>query len=581
MESRPEYSAPGASYWGSYVPPPSLQQPNAPPQSSADDEEKIRLKAEIQAYKAFDDKMKAAEERKKREDEIRKETEIAFRAKMEEIKKAQEESRVEIERVRKEAEAAAWDKAETVRREKEAAKIHQEHQAKIMESEIRLKIEIERKAEEAEKRAREKLERDMELRLHAKMMGKVDDFMEVAKQRFLTFDMLNSQQSVVMGMENQGQADYTKPANRRMEQQELSPSQHTSSTIYSSNRVVSETPYSSPPPQREYPSSIADETCGSRPPSVPDAPNQFFYGDDLRSCGSSAYYDYHPNLHPYTAPSSNGRARYQSYGYESWQSPRQEQSRSQIPIHPDLVQQIAYAVTEVLRAQTLDAMMADRGMRDRPTGHRSPSMSQTPLDPREYVFPSDRAAAIENERQRRADQSHQKYLARQLWPSEQMSYRHAQTFDRPPPSPSIIPRTRRSSVKGIGYDGHGSESDSSLASAYETPPETHRVSMFPNAVRPLDATLAMAPMPQSEIGDTTRRTDNAIGNDGSRTYVNSSMGASVRDTKLEDKLSAAMAHMNLQQSPSGNSLAEESKYHHTERGDVSQYLVDDFQNTEN
>ncbi|KAF5242937.1 hypothetical protein FAUST_3105 [Fusarium austroamericanum] len=511
----------------------------APPAWQAEDAEKIQLKAELEAYKTLDKKLKAADERKKREQQIREETEIQFQNRMEEIRKARESAKLEIERVKKEAETAAWERAEAARREQEAEKIRHEHQAKIMESEIRAKIEAERKAEEAEKMAKEKIEREMEMRLHAKMMEKVDDFMEVAKQRFLAQEMANTPQRTFEATQSPKKVNFSEHQaqnmNQYMDQRTISPSQPRSTMGYPPDNVPYRTPHASPSSQPRYPPSIVEGSCSSRPPSVPSAPDQSQYPDDMRYHHRNMYFEDH---YPAYRGSPGGPTSYRPQRYDDWPPSPRYRDRGRMPMHPDLIQQLAYAVTEVLQQQAYNnSMERDDG----PAYPYAPSASQASIDPREYAFAADRAAALEEQQRRRDEQAYRQILAQELQ-SMNISGGHNRPFDMPLPSPNSMPRTQRSRAESVVTSEKGSESCRTKVSAYQTPPQNSGNPVYLDPTRL--ATLPVAPMPPRETEYTPERDLDSRGNDGSNTNVNSSMRASVRGIKVEDFLSTAKAYMN-------------------------------------
>ncbi|CEI39565.1 unnamed protein product [Fusarium venenatum] len=137
-------------------PPPAPTEPPAKPATPAppkEDPEKIRLEAEIAAFKAMEEKVKAAEKQKEAEAQIRKEAEEAFHRRMEDMRLAQEEAKKEIEKARLEAEKAARERMEAERKAEE--KRAQEHARAMAEAEekARLRFEAEMKAAEDRRKA--------------------------------------------------------------------------------------------------------------------------------------------------------------------------------------------------------------------------------------------------------------------------------------------------------------------------------------------------------------------------------------------------------------------------------------------
>ncbi|KAG8413232.1 hypothetical protein J3458_012819 [Metarhizium acridum] len=142
-------------------PPPATEAPAqapTPPKEQPPDLEKIKLEAELAAFKAHEQKTKAAAEQLEREAQIRKEAEEAFQRRMDDMKKAQEEAQKEIQRAREEAERTARERIEAERKaEEERQKAHAEAMKRAEEN-ARMKFEAEQKAAE-ERRQREKEER--------------------------------------------------------------------------------------------------------------------------------------------------------------------------------------------------------------------------------------------------------------------------------------------------------------------------------------------------------------------------------------------------------------------------------------
>ncbi|KAF5658558.1 hypothetical protein FCIRC_12842 [Fusarium circinatum] len=536
-----------------------------------DDPEKVRLRAELAAYQVMEEKAKASEKQKEREEQIRKETEAEFQRKMEDFQKAREEAKKEIEKAKKDAEEATWKRAQTAQREHEAKEADQERQAKIMESEIRIKIEMERKAEEAEKRAREKLEHEMELRLHEKIKGKMDDFMELAKQRFLTIEGPSLHQRRTKWTENHDRLSYDEHQDQQMKQQALSPSQPQSHREYPRESLTPSSPLSSRPYRTESYNSIADGSHGGRPPSVPAAPSHSFYDDEPRPQGSNFYSDQGPHFYPNAAPPPGHQTGYMPHEHHPW-DPSEDYTRRHIPRPPNLVEELAFAVAGILRNCNLNGRMTGSMMDDRPPFLDSPSDGQASVDPREYVFPADRASAFERHREWR-ERGHQRYSAQHFGETEQRLDPRTQTFHRPFPSTNTAPHPQQPSNQCI-VDGD-SDSDSDQASAYETPPESQAGDVIIGGDTARGQTVAaIAPVSDSQTPESVSRRRVALDNDGSRRYVNSSLEDSYRETKVAEQLSAATAHMNLQGQPSENGFVRGVKHFPMER-EISRYLITD------
>ncbi|KAK2598953.1 hypothetical protein QQS21_005558 [Conoideocrella luteorostrata] len=192
----PQYSLPAhlQQFHLAAPPPPATEAPAQPPTPAAKepppDLEKIKIAAELAAFKAQEEKAKAAEEQREREAQIRKDAEEAFQRRMDDIKKAQEEAQKEIARARVEAERAARERIEAERKaEEERQKQHAEAMKRAEES-ARLKIEAEIKAaevrrqkeEEDRKRAEEAAQRRVEAAIKAEAEAKAAAEKKVAEE---------------------------------------------------------------------------------------------------------------------------------------------------------------------------------------------------------------------------------------------------------------------------------------------------------------------------------------------------------------------------------------------------------------
>ncbi|KAH7246694.1 hypothetical protein BKA59DRAFT_545698 [Fusarium tricinctum] len=538
----------------------------------ADDPEKVRLRAELAAYQVMEERVKASEKQREREEQIRKETEAAFHRRMEDIQKAQEEAKKEIERFKKEAEAAAWERAQTAKREQEAKEAEQKRQAKIMESEIRIKIEMERKAEEAEKRARERFEHEMELRLHEKMKGKIDDFMELANQRFLTIEAPSLHQRATKWTESHERLDYDGHQDQQMKQQALPPSRPQSSRECPLDSLTHPSPLSSHSHRTENSASIANGFHGSRPPSVPEAPSQSSYDDEPGSRGSSFYSDQEPPFRPHVVPPPRGQTGYLPHEYHQWYPSVQDYTRRHVPRPPNVAEELAFAFAEILRNRNLNDRMTGSMMDGRAAFPYPSSEGQASVDPREYLFPADRASAFERHRERR-ERGYQQYRAQHFGETEQRLDPRNQTFDRPFPSANMTPELQQPSNHNR-VDGDG-DSDSDQGSVYKTPPESQAGDMFPDGDTARGQTVAaIAPVPGIETEESIPRSYVPLDNQNSSTNVNSSLEDSFRETKVAEQLSAATAHMNLQENPPKRCFVPGVNYSPMDR-QISQYLITD------
>lgn len=134
------------------VPPPTTLAPepnvSSPP---APDEEKIRLEAEIKAYKRLQEEIKADEQRQEREAQIRREAEDSFQRRLDDMQRAKQEAEKEIERARIEAERTVREKMQAERQAQLEAELERERitgaHIRRLEAELR---ESQRKEAEAE-----------------------------------------------------------------------------------------------------------------------------------------------------------------------------------------------------------------------------------------------------------------------------------------------------------------------------------------------------------------------------------------------------------------------------------------------
>ncbi|RBR16870.1 uncharacterized protein FIESC28_06785 [Fusarium coffeatum] len=535
----------------------------------ADDPEKVRLRAELAAYQAMEGKIKASEKQREREEQIRKETEAEFQRRMEHIQKSQEEARRDIEKVKKEAEEATWKRAQTAQREHEAKEAEKEREAKIMESEIRIKIEMERKAEEAEKRAREKLEHEMELRLHEKMKGKMDDFMELAKQRFLAMEGPSLHQRATEWRGNRDELDYEENQDQQVKQQARPPSLPHSprESLTDSSCLPSQFH------KTENTTSIADRShSGRRPPSVPVAPSQSFFYDETRYHEGSLCSDQGPPFHPHAAPPPRHRTGYMPPGHNPWHPSVHDYARGHKPRPPNLVEELSLAFAEVLRNWNSNDRMAGSMMDERTPFDYPPFEGQTSENPRGFYYTDDRASAFERHREW-VERGRRQDWAQHFDETGQSPDPGAQTFHRPFPSTNMAPQPQQSSNYTV-VDGD-IDSDSDQASTYATPPESQAGDvMIGEDTAGGHTVAAIAPAVGRQGAEPISRRLVALEGDGSRTYVVSSLEDSFRDRKVAGQLYAATAHMNRQGKPRENGFVPGVKHPPIER-DISQYLITD------
>lgn len=156
------------------------------PDATQQDPEKLKLEAEIRAFKAMQEKEKAAEKQRQIEMQIRKDAEEKFHHRMQEMRLAQDEAKREIERAKREAERAARERLET---EKKAEEERQRNYAEAMhraEQNARIKFEAEMKAAEErrkqEEEARRRAEEAARIRLEAAIKAEAEAKAEAEKR---------------------------------------------------------------------------------------------------------------------------------------------------------------------------------------------------------------------------------------------------------------------------------------------------------------------------------------------------------------------------------------------------------------
>ena len=152
--------------------------PKEPPAPPPPDPEKIRLEAEVAAFKKVQEEAKAAEKQREIEAQIRKDAEDNFQRRMEDMRKAQEEAQKEIERARIEAERAARERIEAERKaEDERQKAHNEAMQRA-EQNARMRFEAELKAAEErrkqEEEDRKRAEEAARIRLEAAIKAEAE-----------------------------------------------------------------------------------------------------------------------------------------------------------------------------------------------------------------------------------------------------------------------------------------------------------------------------------------------------------------------------------------------------------------------
>lgn len=155
-----------------------VQQAPTPAESPAPDPERLRLEAELAAFKMQQEKIKQVERHREMEAQIRKDTEEALNRRMDQLRLEQEEHRKELEKARAEAERAARERIEAERKaDEERARQHAEAMRQA-EEKARMKFEAEMKAAEAKRKReeedRKRAEEAAKIRLEAAIRAEAD-----------------------------------------------------------------------------------------------------------------------------------------------------------------------------------------------------------------------------------------------------------------------------------------------------------------------------------------------------------------------------------------------------------------------
>ncbi|CEI60336.1 hypothetical protein FVEN_g6497 [Fusarium venenatum] len=195
--------------------PPPAPHPTEQTPIPREDPEKIRLEAEIAAFKAMEEKAKLAEKQKENEEYVRKEAEASMFRRVEDMKLAQEEARKQMELTKRELEMAIRENLENKRKTEEIqAKEHaqmiasaekaalerlrtekelEEERARELkkfavdlEKEIRLKVEMQNRADIAEREEKARQSEDIERLAKVKMLQSMDEIADSAKKRVLS-----------------------------------------------------------------------------------------------------------------------------------------------------------------------------------------------------------------------------------------------------------------------------------------------------------------------------------------------------------------------------------------------------------
>ncbi|TVY69775.1 Reticulocyte-binding protein 2-like protein a [Fusarium oxysporum f. sp. cubense] len=359
-------------------PPISMDYPPIPPpptEKPRDDPEKIRLEAELAAFKAMEEKAKTAEKQKETEAQIRKEAEEGFYQRMEDMRLAQEDAKKEIDRARLEAEKAAKERMEMeIQAQEKRAEEHvramaeaeraamerlraereaeEERSKKFnefavnLEKEVRLKVEMEKRAELAERDAKAKQSEDLERLAKLKMIQSMDEIVNLTKKRVL-HDLVTDGESIGSKdrqgwlIETRNEADAERSV-LRTEKGQLSiprsstqPRHATVSTVRSASSASVKLPGVSPTPSWK-----------GKHPEVPDPWASGSESDDEVIPSRAGTKAQHPS-----EPARDSRRNM----FE-----RQQQQRADTSRIEDLVDQIADAVMERLMHSPYNEILMHR-----------------------------------------------------------------------------------------------------------------------------------------------------------------------------------------------------------------------------
>ncbi|KAM0558084.1 hypothetical protein ACHAPJ_005251 [Fusarium lateritium] len=550
-----QYNAPGYFHPMHFVtpPPPPPESPPRPttPVPLRPDPEKVRLEAEIAALKAAAESQKAAERQKEAEGEIRKAAEEAFYRRMEEMKRAQEDAKDEIEKARLDAEKVTREKMESERMAEEAIKRREEEQAQRMERDIRFQLEQEKKAKKAAKEDRETYEGSLETMMKIKMLERLDDFMEVAKERLkLVMEGPSSHRNSGLEPESEIQSEYDKAEGQSIGQEEALTNNPPLSRHQPVHESLSAHSLASPSVRTAQHSPTPTNTqWEEHPPAVPDPP-AFLSGSDEggETPGPSRSRNIkRPGVYWETESQSRGRARHRRTASDAWYRDQQGYRQSQTPINPDFVRQVANAVASILRKPIYDEDVMPQSTYSGWTPHDFSRQRQPPFDHMAHLYAADRAAAYQAQTRRREDLEPQHYRARQFDPSNMSPYVQRQQteghFERESPL-DTIPRTRQTSLERV-IDGDPDVIGYGSPELIEQSASRNRDMFDGNRIRAPVAN-GRSINPNIEAGETSKkpqirrnhRTTQA--SDESMTWVNSEM--SVGATKSQDQMPTSTIH---------------------------------------
>ncbi|CAJ0551513.1 Ff.00g114430.m01.CDS01 [Fusarium sp. VM40] len=345
----------------------------------------FRLEAELERYRARDDNFRFTRQQEIREAEIRKEVEENYKIQLEERKRVREEAKKELEQARLEAEKAAREKLETERKAEEAVRKREEDQAKRLEREIRLMVEAEKQAEEAEKKAKARMEENLELLMKTKMVEKFDDLLETAKERLQAPEKPSPSQRVPARSTTREKSKYDVSDGYTVDVNEVPYRDQSSRPVPSKPASYSYTT-SSNRPEKDTLSPSEDEwekVPRPVPVEVPDPPSFEFDSEEEDIP--------HPNYsrtprwpQPYRDTSSRSRGRTRHRSHLSGISRYSQQSQDyQTPMSPDMVQQIARAVADILREPSYEDFMSQRSNHTDPLRRYSSRSTERSMKPSE------------------------------------------------------------------------------------------------------------------------------------------------------------------------------------------------------
>lgn len=341
----------------------------------------FRLEAELEGYRARDDNLRFTYQQEIREAQIRKEVEENYKVQLEERKRVREEAKKELEQARLEAEKAAREKLETERKAEEAVRKREEEQATRLEREIRLKVEAEKQAEEAEKKAKARMEENLELLMKTKMAEKFDDLLESAKERLQVSEKPSPPQRAPAKFGTREKSKYDASDGYTIDGDEA-PYRDQSSRPGPHKPAGHSYATSSYRPEKDTLSPSEDEwekVPRPVPVEVPDPPS--FEFDSEEEDIPHPDFSRRPRWpRPYHDTSSRSRGRTRHRSHLSGTSRYSHQSQDyQTPMSPDLVQQIARAVADILREPGYDDVMSQRSNYTEPLRHYSSRSTERSL----------------------------------------------------------------------------------------------------------------------------------------------------------------------------------------------------------